>query len=842
MDSRRLASLMPARIPRWSWALAAAAAATLPLVPGLSGSRIFYIRDLSLYFWGRYLWLRHAWLEGRWPLWDPYVGGGQAAVADALHQMFLPPAVLLRLVGGEVLGFNLWIAAPFPLAALGAWLFLARRFSAAAATLGAIAFALCGPIYSTGNFPNMSWTVAAIPWTLLAADRLAGAPGARRLAALAVVVAMQALAGEPVTLLATLLLVSAYAFVVGAPGPALRLPERATRCAWVAGGLALGLALAAVQLVPMAQAAAESERAQLLRNAMFWSLHPLMLVETIAPRLFGDYYVSQSLAAIPWVPVLNSGREPFFFSLYFGVPLLAVALGGVIAGQRRWTTFWLSAAALALVGAFGSYTPVYPFLRDHLPLLSSFRFPAKYIVVVAMAVAACAAAGWDAVVSGAPSASNDAAKRGRIGALSLAIGVGIVALGAAGACVYFATPTVFRLFAIARGLGSGDPVGAAEFMLKSLPGQAATLLFVSLVTAVLLGVAGDPKRAAAPALRTALFLVIVADLAVRAWPVNPVFDAAHLSEPGWLARTTMDRDARFYVGGKRDGTLDASDVHASRGYLNPPGLIGSASRAALSGQTAFYPSAWHGREMLSYDLAVLWPSLFDMATREFFERSTTAGRDRFLDRTGVRFRVLPARLAAGHEPLVSVPYYLESHLYDWGPGVAPRAKVVPRASVVEEPERQIHALFGPAWDEECVLVTRVPAPAGAAGAGVAPSARIADDLENRVVVEAGAGAEGGYLVLLDSFATGWRARVDGEPADIVRANGLFRAVRLRPGRHAVVFEYRPSGVVWGGLASAASLLSIGALLANSRARGLLEAGRNIGALRDRGIGGWEIGH
>src|SRR5262245_61490663 len=104
------------------WPLLAICISLIPVLPGLSNTRVFYIRDLSLYFWGRYLWLRRAWLAGEWPLWDPFVGAGQAAYSDPLNQMFLPPAILARLMGGEAFGFNLWVALPFPLAALGAWL------------------------------------------------------------------------------------------------------------------------------------------------------------------------------------------------------------------------------------------------------------------------------------------------------------------------------------------------------------------------------------------------------------------------------------------------------------------------------------------------------------------------------------------------------------------------------------------------------------------------------------------------------------------------------------------------------------------------------------------------
>src|SRR5580704_9710897 len=86
----------------WAWASFAVCATTIPFLPGLTGSRVFYLRDLSMVFWERYLWLRHELRSGSFPLWDPYVAAGQSAVADALHQLFLMPALTVRLIGSEV--------------------------------------------------------------------------------------------------------------------------------------------------------------------------------------------------------------------------------------------------------------------------------------------------------------------------------------------------------------------------------------------------------------------------------------------------------------------------------------------------------------------------------------------------------------------------------------------------------------------------------------------------------------------------------------------------------------------------------------------------------------------
>lgn len=799
-----------------AWAILAAGAATIPFVTGLTGSRIFYIRDLSLYFWGRYLWLRRTLLSGEWPLWDPYVGGGQSAVSDALHQLFLLPVLLIRLLGTEVLGFNLWVALPFPAAALGAYGFFARRFSGPASALGAIAFTLSGPIVSTGNFPNMSWSVAAMPWVLWAADRVVSVPTRRSAALLALAVAFQALAGEPVTLCATLVLTAAFGVVFAPPASNPTGGERLRRWTYLAAGLLLGMLLAAIQLVPLAQAATLAERSTRIGRDL-WSLQPLALIETVALHIFGDYYTSPSLASVPWLRVLNTGREPFFFSIYFGVPLLTLAIFGLVASSSsRWGLFWVIVGAASLIGAFGSYTPIYPFLRDHLPVLGSFRFPVKYLVVFAMSVAAGAAAAWDGMrrCDGPHPVAADFA-RGRFIAVSFAFAVGLGAYIVSAACIYFTTPTAFKFLAIAKWLGADDPVAAAEFMIKALPRQSTTVMLIGLSAAALTFFA-TAKRPQAPHARLLLYALVVGDLLVRAWGINPTFDPAYLAEAEWLSRTKSHAEARFYIGGKRDGTLDPSDPDSSRAFRNAPGLIGSASRAALSGQAVFYPSAWHGREMLSYDLAVLWPREFEQTTKLFLNHGRDA-RDLFLDRTGVRYRVLPDRLAAGRAPLVQVPYFLESYLYDWGAQVGRRAEVVSDFRIVPDVEQQLEALFQPGWNsQQTVLLQRESPAAGDVGAPQSPSSRIVSESSNRVVVEAAAPTDGAYLLLLDSFSEDWRATVDGRPAGIVRANGLFRAVHLVPGRHVVEFDYRPRAFVWGSAISLAALLAILWLLLRER--------------------------
>jgi hypothetical protein len=156
---------------------------------------------------------------------------------------------------------------------------------------------------------------------------------------------------------------------------------------------------------------------------------------------------------------------------------------------------------------------------------------------------------------------------------------------------------------------------------------------------------------------------------------------------------------------------------------------------------------------------------------------------------------------------------LESFLFDWGTDAAPRLSVIPKAKVMS-PSDQVEALFREGWDSRAlVLVDKEPEAAGEPGPALSPSATFVSDSANRVVVRADAGPDGGYLLLLDTHSADWRATVDGGAADILLANGLFRAVRLVPGRHVVEFVYRPAAFLLGASLSAIFFAVVLGLLA-----------------------------
>ncbi len=146
----------------------------------------------------------------------------------------------------------------------------------------------------------------------------------------------------------------------------------------------------------------------------------------------------------------------------------------------------------------------------------------------------------------------------------------------------------------------------------------------------------------------------------------------------------------------------------------------------------------------------------------------------------------------------------------------PRAFVVP-ASVVVAPEKAVAAALSPGIDPRRTVVLeegepRSPSPRWS---DADASAKLLFRTPTRLVIEARS-PDTAYLVLLDSWEAGWRATVDGAAAEVLRADGAFRAVRVGAGTHRVEFAYAPRGLREGLGLGAAGVL--GLLLAARRLR------------------------
>jgi hypothetical protein len=116
---------------------------------------------------------------------------------------------------------------------------------------------------------------------------------------------------------------------------------------------------------------------------------------------------------------------------------------------------------------------------------------------------------------------------------------------------------------------------------------------------------------------------------------------------------------------------------------------------------------------------------------------------------------------------------------------------------------------------EALVETR-DVPAGVALSGGHPS--------SAQLVRAGAGridarAEGpGWLVVAESWNAGWRARVDGHAAPVVRVNHMILAVPLSAGTHRISLQHTTPGLRLGSGLGAASAMGLAVALWRGRRR------------------------
>jgi hypothetical protein len=138
----------------------------------------------------------------------------------------------------------------------------------------------------------------------------------------------------------------------------------------------------------------------------------------------------------------------------------------------------------------------------------------------------------------------------------------------------------------------------------------------------------------------------------------------------------------------------------------------------------------------------------------------------------------------------------------------PRVSLVGSYSVEKDPARAWTMAVSEQSDwSRRVILDREPSPRPTGAAGRYLIARISEEKPERLTIDVAADTPG-ILVLADMAYPGWKASVDGKPATLLTADGLFRAVAVEAGSHKVVFRYRPLSFYAGAAVSLAALAAL----------------------------------
>lgn len=329
--------------------------------------------------------------KGIWPLWNPLNGLGSPLLANYQLAWFYPLSWVLGLFYG--LGGTPWLAWGFTMLAafhLGwagwgmARLLKSLGYGDLAQAIAGMAFGFSQYFIARINFFSMIWAGAWLPWVICGVENLINAPSRSalksRLLSLALVLAMQLLAGHAQLTWYTWLLAGAWGILRGR-----QVHGRKWGYLVSYGSIALiwavGLSLA--QILPTAEYLLTSQRSTQVdyEQAMTYSLWPWRLTGFIAPHLFGnpgtDVYWGY---ANYWEDAIYIGFLPFLMAL----TTLREAFRSSQGDRRKISrsvvrTAW-GIVLVSIVLALGKNTPVYPFLYHYIPTFDMFQAPSRWLI------------------------------------------------------------------------------------------------------------------------------------------------------------------------------------------------------------------------------------------------------------------------------------------------------------------------------------------------------------------------------------------------------------------------------------------------------------------------------
>ncbi|MFZ1947961.1 MAG: hypothetical protein WAW06_10490 [bacterium] len=753
-------------VSRWDWCAAGAMAVLVVVIFHtfiFSDAMIFGTDMVPMGYMMRQV-VADGWrADHHLPAWNPYILCG-LPVVDAMHGDLFYPASLLYLVMplAKALGYK--IVLHVWLAGLAMYVLLrVLRLTRRAALVGGIAYMVApyflslvyaghdGKMFVTALFPLC---VAGLEMLLQRLRYIWGV-------IFGVLLGLLFLTTHPqMTYFAIWGLTIYFLFKV----PRLISAKQLRRSLLlVAVALVLGVGLGCVQFLPTYYYTTNfSPRTGgvTFEFASSWSLHPEEIVSLLLPAFVG-YDVGQ--AGSYW------GRNPFKLNTESPGPLvLLLALGAIaLVWRRREAWPWIFLFVFCPLYALGAHTPLLKIAFHAIPGAKFLRAPSIIMFMFSCSSSVLAAMLVDCLL----------ARQLTPGLKKIIAGLGIFLV------------VVALVFTVGRGAFLGAWQGifgklAAENLAAAERSGGALVrdaLLVALTGGVVLGVAASRYRA-----RQKGNLLLGLCLA------------------GVLV-TSLIHSARFitYV----------DNQSALRNWLKPDQAI----RYLMEDKDLFRVlpvtgSSFYNRNYLPIFGLQTANGFYDNRVR-FYETLTGAGQENLVNPnilrlTNVKYVVTNSRV---DHPALSLDRSFGQVMVYRNRGYLPRAFMVHNAVVAESDSAALEIIMGQGFDpaSTVVLAEGEPLSGGAPGG---ESATIETYTPGRVVVRT-VSRSPGYLFFSENYLPYWKARVDGRPAPLVRADVAMRAVYLEPGDHVVEMKYTSRWYVIGLWIFVASCVAVAASVA-----------------------------
>jgi hypothetical protein len=746
-----LSSDAPPTLPRWIPLTLLTLTVIALFYRLLLGEVLFWgLPSLQFYPWREFAMSEFA--QGRFPLWNPYNGAGAPLLANYQSALLYPPHVLYWLFSGpQMMG---WLGMLHLISAgVGMWLLTGRlHLPTFARGISTLAYPLSSTLVARfGTLPMMD-VAAWLPWLIWAVDALIDGATVARGLALTGVLAMQLLAGHAQWTFYSLLLASGYAVwrIVAERKPRKEL-VRILIGGVIAGALAIGIAGA--QLLPTAELQRESQRASGVDEdfALNFSFSPLSLITLFNPNFFGN----------PGDGSYVIGGAYFETAAYIGVIPVMLALVGTIhyfRMRRRGATESIPVERAYLIPFFALVTVVslvFAFGKFTPIYVLLYRYVPTFNLFQAparwllLAVFSLAILAACAVPMWRPWPQTR--RRARL------LLIGAVGLIAAGIIVQMTSP------------------GLGRIVLQMASGL--TILGVLLMATAMILITHPLNERRWPRWAISVLLFVAVDLWWASSMSNPTVPAS------FYDRHTPLTTARIFIPDPKNAALPEV---AFENYLPL-----SDYRAAVEKRVAY-------RESLLPNLNLLdrQPSLnnFDPLRPEGLER----------------FTGLLNRLPSGDARLVQLLNAGATQIGPGNPAALPRVWLVSNAVRVRNIDEAERTISAEGWNPHQTATIESDTDISLPMANRTGTATITQETPQELTIAVNA-PDGGYLIVADTYYTGWEAQIDETPTRIYRANMAFRAIIVPPGTHTVGMSYKPRSFAIG-VATSGITLAICAVL------------------------------
>lgn len=715
--------------------------------------------DAKAHFYPQFAMLARVLQNGNIPYWNPYIFAGTPQISDPQSLIFSLPHFLVALFNHNP-SLIVFDAITFVMLGLGGMAILAyfhdKRWHWLGGLVAALAFSHGGSaawrIQHTGQVISLCWFVITF-WMLNRALRhnslMAGACSG-------FFAAMMVLGRDQIALLGLYFLIIKVVFHYALSedrNTAIRKSLAPLSAGAVVGAMIVTLPLLMTWLF------AESSNRPMIdyEGAGRGSLHPAALMTLLVSNLYG---VDGPLADYWGPPNKVWGNLDLYIArnmsaLYMGIlPVMAIVMIGVgrkaLASRASWPL--ITCFVLSVLYALGRYSPLFD-LFYHLPGSDLFRRPADATFYIGVFGALLGGYCVSRALSGTLQPQQSLLFKASmlfmlvwmLGAIALAFDKGqwqVAHEPVLIACLFLLGGQILTARAIER---RGHPV--------------VMIAFVGLFMLVDLGVNNGPNESTA--LPPSDFEILTSQ------SQNPTLKAIQRT----LANNTApDHRDRVEIIGLGFHWPNASMVHRldnTLGY-NPLRLQRTVAGTGAEDHSALISQKEFSKLMPSYQSL-----LADMLGLRLIVSS-------------VPLKELDPKANVENFPLLEKTN--EAYIYE-NPRAFPRAMIVPQAIGADQ-DRLIETGEWPAGFDPKKQVILSPDVASKVLTGGDGSVRLRIYGTRRSVMDVHA-PQGGILVLYDMWHPWWRVYVDEEEQPLLRANGLFRAVVLKPGRHHVRFMMHP---------------------------------------------------